>query len=124
MPHHFLLITGSMSTYRIALYILIQILMGIQIRTVIRKIKDLNAILILFEPLLHFACYMNRMLINNQKHIPRDLTGQSPQKLHKHLGLKPMLEDHEVQLSTIRNGRNHITSKLLARPWNLVPDLL
>ena len=116
MPHHLLLITGTTSAHCIALHILIQILIRIQIRAVARKIKHPDAILMPFEPLLHPGRDMNGMLINNQKDMMGNLTNQSSQKLRKHLTLKSLPKNHKVQPAPVRNRRNHIASKPPARP--------
>jgi hypothetical protein len=68
------LIIGPTPTHRVALYVLIQIIIGIQIRALSRKTKDLDLILMLLKPLLDLGPYMNKMLVNNQKDIARDLT--------------------------------------------------
>ena len=116
VPDHLLLIMGATPAHRVALHILIQILIGIQIRAVAREIKNSDSILMPFEPLLHLGRDMNGMLVNNQKDIPGDLAEQTSQKLRKHLALEPLLKNHKVQPPPVRNRRNHITSKTLARP--------
>ena len=115
MSHHFHLIMGPTPTHRVALYILIQVLIRVQSRAIARKIKYLDSIFILLEPFLHLARDMDGMLVNDQKHIPSNLTDQTPQKLLKYLSLKTVFENHEIQSSAIRNGRNHIAPKTFAR---------
>ena len=66
VPHHFLLITRPTPAHCVALHILIQILIGIQLRAIAREIRDLDSILMLLEPLLHVGRDMNGMLVNNQ----------------------------------------------------------
>ena len=100
---HLLLIMGATPAHRVALHILIQILIGIQIRAVAREIKNSDSILMPLEPLLHLGRDMNGMLVNNQKDIPGDLPDQTSQKLRKHLALKPLLENHKVQPPSVRN---------------------
>lgn len=71
---------------------------------------------IVFKPLFDFYRSMDRMTINNEKNLSFALANQSFQKFLKHLGPKPLLEYHKVELPLIRNGRNHVAAKPLASP--------
>src|SRR5512139_2958398 len=101
MPHHLLLIMGATPTYGVAFHIVVQILIRIQIRTVARQIKHPYSILVLLEPLLHLSRDMDGMLVNDQKDMTGDLTDQSSQEVLKHLTVKPMFENHKVQVPPI-----------------------
>jgi hypothetical protein len=83
---------GTTSSHRVALHVLIQMFIWIQIRAVARKVKNSNSIFMLLEPFLYFGCYMYGMRVNDENDITGDLPDQPPQKLRKHLTLKPLLE--------------------------------
>jgi len=116
MPHHLLLIMGATPTYGVAFHIVVQILIRIQIRAVARQIKHPYSILMLLEPLLHLGRDMDRMLVNDQKDMTRDLTDQSSQEFLKHLTVKPMFKNHKVQAPPVGNRRNHIASETFTCP--------
>ena len=116
--HHLFLVMGPSPTYDIAFDILIQYLVRIQIRTVTRKIKNLDALFVLRQPLLHPRGHMDRMLVNNQNDILRNLAYQSFQKFQKDFCSEPVFKNHKIQASAIGKRRDHVTPKPLSCPRN------
>jgi hypothetical protein len=73
------------TTHRIALDVLIQIFIRIQIRTIAGKIKDLDRVLMPLQPLLHPDRPVDWILIQNQINSPLHLANQTLKKKDKNL---------------------------------------
>ena len=69
LPHHFRLVLRTISTYCIGLDILIEKFVRIQLRTVSRKVEQLNSFSIPIHPAFDLSGTMNRMTIYNQKNL-------------------------------------------------------
>ena len=109
--HQIGLVNGSPPPYRIGLYILVQQLVGIQLRAVRWKKIHLQILFLLFEPARRFARLVHRVLVYNQNHLSADLAPQTLQKPEEHPRGEPLLEYHEIKPSPVGDGRDHITAK-------------
>jgi hypothetical protein len=113
IAYHFLLSMRTLPTYRVTFDILVQFLIGIQIRTVAGKIKYPNLLRVPLQPTLRPSRDMDRMLVNDQKEVSWNLSDQAPQELNKDLRSESALEYHEVKPPPIRYCRNHVAAKSL-----------
>ena len=118
LPHHFRLVLGTISTYCIGLDILIEKFVRIQLRTVSRKVEQLNSFSIPIHPAFDLSGTMNRMTIYNQKNLLPVLFDQSSKKSNHHVSSKSLLEDHKGQTTSVGNRRDHIAAKSLTGSWN------
>src|SRR4030042_1298286 len=58
------------------------------------------------------------MLVNNQINFPSVVSDKTFQKHKKHVCCKFFPKHHKTKFSLVCDGRNHIASKALTRPWN------
>jgi hypothetical protein len=81
---HFWLVMRSSASHGIALHILVQILIGIQLWAARWQRKYPNPAAVLFDPAFDSRRLMHRMPVQNQEYLPRRLPKQSSQKPKKH----------------------------------------
>ena len=118
VPHQFGLIAGATTANRVALDVLIEDLVRIQFRTVTGQKEKADAMFLGGKPCLEFTRAMNGMTVEDQKHPVRGLPSQTLEERLEHGDAESFLEDHEAQLAAVGNGRDHIASKPLTRPWH------
>ena len=101
----------------VGFHILVQQLVGIQLWTVAgQEVKTKPGVV--FGLPQHNLRDMNGMAIENQKNLARMLFEQAPEEIEKYRGCKSSFENHENQVATIGNDRDHVASKSLAGAWN------
>lgn len=113
-----LLVLRAPASYGIAFDVLVQQLVGIQLCAVTWKKEKTNMVYVFFHPRFDLNRAMDRVAVDNEKHFALYLTHQTPEELQKHLRTKPPLEYHEIETSSIGDGRNHVATKSLSSPWN------
>ena len=69
---------------------------------------------VLRQPGLHLSGSMDRMAVDNEEYLPPSLTQEASEEVDEHLGAKSRLKDHEVQPSSIRDGRDHVAAETLS----------
>jgi len=102
--------------HRVALDVLIQILVRIQVRPVPRKIKQSDPSSFRSQPLLHRSRPVDGMTIHDEINPARHLPLQSSQKIDEHPGPKFLVQNDEIQLAAVRDRRNHPAAEPLSRP--------
>lgn len=104
------------AAHRVALDVLIQILVGIQVRAVSRKIKQSYPSSFRSQPLLHRSRPVDGMTIHDEINPAWHLPLQSSQKIDEHPAPKFLVQNHEIQLASVRDRRNHAAAETLSRP--------
>ena len=105
------LVNGSPPPYRIGLYILVQHLVGVQLRAIRWKKIHPKVRFLAFKPAGRFARLVHRVLVYNQNYLSPDLTPQTLQKPEEHPRREPLLEYHEIEPPPIGDGRDHIATE-------------
>ena len=76
--HHLLLIMRSLPFQRIAFDILVQVLIGVQLRTVRRQREHTNPARVPLHPTPDRSRLMHPMPVEDQEHLPPGLSNQPP----------------------------------------------
>src|SRR5262249_5441927 len=108
---HFLLVVRPLSSHGIVLDILVQILVWVQFRTCRWQRKNSNTTRLLLYPLLDGFRLMHRMPIQNHEELLTCLAEQPSQEPQQHGRAKRFLENHEAQMPTVGNRRDHVTAE-------------
>jgi hypothetical protein len=106
----------------VGLQVIVQILIGIQLRRVRRQMVQRNLVLMLFYPLCHFFTVMNPKVVNNQEHFPPCVPNKPLHELDHQSAFNAPLVQHETQLAFIADGRYHAdTLSLHIHPDDRLP---
>ena len=92
----FVLLVGAIFSDGIALHVLVEQFIRVQLRAIAGKKEKPNLIGPLFQPLFHFFGPMHRMVVHNEKDLGLALAHQPVEKFQENLGDEPAFEDHEV----------------------------
>src|SRR5512142_796715 len=95
--HQISWVNSPATPHGIGLYVLVQQLVGVQLRTVRRKEKYLQVLLLPLEPPRRLLGLMRRVLVHDQDYLPADLSPEALQKPNEHPPIEPLLEHHEIQ---------------------------
>ena len=98
------LVNGSSTPYRIGLYVLVQQLVGVQLRAVRRKEIQLDLPPFAFEPTRRLASLVRRVLVHDQNYLSADLSHKPLQKPGEHPRIEPLLEHHETKPPSVGDG--------------------
>ena len=116
---HFFLAARSVASDRITFNILIQKFIGIQFRTIGRKIDPFDMVGMMFKEPCHYHGFMHWMLINNEIHsLSAAVQYQSLEELYHHRGRKTSFENHKTEFPSVGNSRDHIAAKPFSRARN------
>ena len=96
-----LLIVSTLTSHGIALYVLIEHLVRIQLRTVSREEEQPHLFPLSGSPRLHLGTPVDRMTIEDQKHHALALADQPLEEIDQHFGREAFLKDHEVELPSV-----------------------
>ena len=113
-----LLIVSTLTSHGIALYVLIEHLVRIQLRTVSREEEQPHLFPLSGSPRLHLGTPVDRMTIEDQKHHALALADQAPEEIDQHFAREALLEHHEVELPSVGERGNHVAPKALTGSQN------
>jgi len=116
--HHFRSVFRTLPTDCVGLDILVKAFVWIQLRTVAWQEKHPDICLMDLEPTLDSSRTMHGMTINDQKHFLSVVPNQASQKPDHDRCCKPFGKNHKRQSPSVRNGRDHVAAKTLARARN------
>src|ERR1700687_4902201 len=102
----------------VGLDVLVQQLVGIELRAVARKKEDAQATLVLREPRLGNPRPVDRVPVQDEEDLPPDLAHQPFQKLEEHRCPELFFKDHEVQPPSVRDSGDHVAAKPPSRTPN------
>jgi len=118
IANHLRLIPRSAAAMSIALYILVQQFIRVELWAVTGKTEYFNTVSFVIQPRPYCPGSMYRMPIQYQKYFSFVLLYKSFQEIHEYLYSEGLDEYHETQMTTVRYSRNHIASETIARTWN------
>src|SRR5208282_3150393 len=118
VANHFLSIQRAGTAHRVGFDILVEILVGIEFGAVARQKVNAQSGAVAFEPTPSAPGHRHRMAVDNEEDFPLVLAQQSAQKFHKDGGSEAFLEDHELQLPPVGDGRYKVAAKALAGAQN------
>jgi hypothetical protein len=115
---HFLSVQRAGAAHGVGLDVLIEILVRIELRAVAGQKVNAQDIAMAFEPAGRGFGHMHRMAVDDQENFPPVLAQQPAQESQKDDGGETLLEDHELQLPAVGDGRNDVAAKPLSRAQN------
>src|SRR5208337_2168354 len=105
---HSLLCRGPASADRVALDVLVEVFVRVDLGAVAREKLQADALRVFRHETLYAPRAVDRMAIQDQKGLPSSLPDQPPKELQKNLSGEPILEDHEPQPSSIGDRADHV----------------
>ena len=112
---HVVLVSGALATHGVGLDVLVEIFIGIELRTVAGKVEQFQRMGMLLDPTFDFDGEVHGMTVQNQKHFPIGVPHQSPQKLEHDCGSEPLFEYHECRLAPVGDRGDHVAAEAFAR---------
>ena len=116
VSHHLPLVAWTPSPHGVALDILIEQFVWVEIRAVARQKKEVNLPPMACQPSLHTPGHMHWMLVDDEKDFASRMTDQPLQEYDKYEGGELLVEDHEGQLSAVGDGGDQVAAEALPRP--------
>ena len=119
LAHQLKAMFGPPPTDGIGLGIVVEKLVGIQVRSVGGEKEQLDFPLLSRDPCAHPAGAVDRVAVDDQENAPMaSLFEQAFAKVKKDTQPELPLEDHETQLAPVCNRRDHVAAKALAGAWD------
>ena len=105
-PHELRAVVGASSPHGVGLDVLVDHLVGVQLRTVSGHEEQPHLSGALFHPLAHSLAAMNRVTIHNEEDLAFSLFGQSPQEAQedrrREAFLAVLMTDDEAKPKRVR----------------------
>ena len=115
--HQLPLMPGTLAADGVGLGVVVEELVGVQIRAVRGQEEKFDPPLLGFDPFLHAFGPMHGMPVDDQEHLAMPCLLEEPtEELEKHPKPELPLENHKAQVSPVGDGRDHVAAKALARP--------
>src|SRR6266481_524689 len=114
--HHFLYVNGTDAAECVALHILFQQFIRVQLRAVRGQKENSDLCSMLIQPAPHRSGLVDGVTVGNQKYFSLRLSRQPQQttkKIQKHPRRETLTENHESQPPPIGDGRDHVAAKAL-----------
>ena len=119
LPHQLKAMFGSAPTDGIGLGVVVEELVGIQVRPIGGKKEQLDLALLRRDPFANAAGPMNGVPVDDQKDLPMArLFEQTFEELKEDAQTELPLEDHEREMTPVGNRRDHIAAESLAGSGN------
>lgn len=104
-------VAWSASTQGVALDVLVQQLVGLELRAVAGQEEQPDSASLRVEPNPHGVGAVRRVLVDDHVAWSANLAFEALEELQEHCGREPFAEYHEEQLSFVRDGRDHFAVK-------------
>src|SRR3989337_1027590 len=107
---------GTSTADGVALHVLVEHLIGIEVGAVAGPAAQVDPPGVCAHPSRDACGPVNRMAVDDQENLPRNLADQSFEEVQEHPILEPLAEDHEVHSPPVGDGGDHSAPDPLPRP--------
>ena len=108
---HLGLMAGATPAQGVALDVLVEKFVRVQLRTVARKKEEVDVTATFLNPALHLLRLVHRMAVGDQEDLSPRMPQQSLQKLLHDVSCEALLEHHEGPLAAIGDRRDHVAAE-------------
>src|SRR3989338_473744 len=116
--HHLALIGGPAPSHGVRLHVLVEPLVGVELRAVGRQVEEPDAPGVLAQPLLERPRAVHRVAVHDQEHLSLHLPEEQAEEADEHPRREAAPEHHEGELPPVRDRGEHVAAEALASAWN------
>ena len=108
-------VDGSLAADGVGLHVLVEELVRVQLRALGREKERLGLRRVSFEPALRPRGLVDRVPVDDDEDLSSCVSYQASEELPEYGRVELLIEEHEDELLPVRDRRDHVAPKALAR---------